>query len=1035
MARGFEQTDGFPDINSAELFAIIDHREPRILPPLDFDESTIPDVDVTLAEMGLDALRTPFMRTLDDQDFSYDPNDRPLSARDVGLRRIPANATVVEGEDGKPKIIFAVDPKSNSSMIRTQGTLTRLLVRNVSDQAVNNPLPDGVEPMQRPEPSDYHGQSRTPVESARILMGNAPDEPLLNMENVVSGTRTAVAASVVAGVLMTGTPKIPNTSISGRTPIAAEVKVQTQEYKTPTPEAKPTKRIIDNQTVEVSYIASRPTHLRAVAIDLGVSQKLLALANPHLDPKAEIPAGTKIGGIIKATPLEITEPITVGNAARAFGLTDDAIRSTNEVNEEGMITDNLVVPRQLIRLDEGVRPNIGALTEAFKLSEVQARNVYYANFHAPAGVLVLPNNSNLVDQTPQVDQIVAAAHVDAEQRANLDIPQDSLADPIVIPSPDLEPQVPVTMVPKTTTIVAPDITSTSTTAPETTTTAVPDTAPSTVSPETTQATTAAPETTITSAPVTTAPETTTTAVPDTAPTTTAPAAPAPEMVPVERPATSAEKLEADRKAIAQAVEYADQTGDLGPLNHLVAYSPIFEPFDLPAELQTGNIRKMPPANFLGVPGINYEFHLQSGDKQRLNQVMIISLQIAASYKYDKLVHSDPRFSHLVNSCLRWGDGIALEGHASHDGDEFDATSVMDCKIIDGHGSADGPVFWINHQEGGINRSVSNPNYNKELDTIMLDFLLRASIDGKAILKNILYNAPGLPPINVVLFENHQHHIHGNGNNNGHRRKLKEWGVGGDRPEVNLDKMALQVLSGYDRGMGVPGTSLDLKITTFETAPAGLPPISGAIIEAVPAPETSAVAPAPEVAAPTPEIPAPAPEAPAPDLKATQDFLSNILPSSAGIPPEIASKITGSRHFTAIQLAAQMKNESNFNPNAASGVGALGLGQFMEAAWHEMAARYPELTNPNASRTDVNESILRQRLYMDDMYDLVIKYMNEGRIKGDPTELTYAAYNAGMGNVKKYGGVPPFKETRNYIKRITDTRQQYEDKVVQEYLGQ
>ncbi len=96
------------------------------------------------------------------------------------------------------------------------------------------------------------------------------------------------------------------------------------------------------------------------------------------------------------------------------------------------------------------------------------------------------------------------------------------------------------------------------------------------------------------------------------------------------------------------------------------------------------------------------------------------------------------------------------------------------------------------------------------------------------------------------------------------------------------------------------------------------------------------------------------------------------------------------------LAAVAKQESGFNPAAKSSAGALGLMQFMPATARSMGVDplIPEQAVDGAAR------MLR---------DLKVKF---GSIP-----LALAAYNAGPGNVQKYGGIPPFRETQNYVKNI------------------
>ncbi|MHB0970654.1 MAG: lytic transglycosylase domain-containing protein [Thermoanaerobaculia bacterium] len=109
------------------------------------------------------------------------------------------------------------------------------------------------------------------------------------------------------------------------------------------------------------------------------------------------------------------------------------------------------------------------------------------------------------------------------------------------------------------------------------------------------------------------------------------------------------------------------------------------------------------------------------------------------------------------------------------------------------------------------------------------------------------------------------------------------------------------------------------------------------------------------------------------------------------------------------VAAVVETESQFKSRARSGANAQGLMQLVPRTGRWMGAR---------NLMDPVQNVKAGTKYL--------KYLNE-RFNGDQ-EKVLAAYNAGEGNVRRFGGVPPFRETRNYVRKVLNSQEDYEQRV-------
>ncbi|WP_099222109.1 lytic transglycosylase domain-containing protein [Listeria costaricensis] len=124
---------------------------------------------------------------------------------------------------------------------------------------------------------------------------------------------------------------------------------------------------------------------------------------------------------------------------------------------------------------------------------------------------------------------------------------------------------------------------------------------------------------------------------------------------------------------------------------------------------------------------------------------------------------------------------------------------------------------------------------------------------------------------------------------------------------------------------------------------------------------------------------------------TDDRFQPISAQNEGKYQELIAKAAATYNVPEALIKRIIEVESGFNPNAVSSAGATGLMQLMYG------------TNRTDPETNIMQGTKQLAGYIK-QYD------------GD-LSLALAAYNAGPGNVKKYGGVPPFKETIQYIDKI------------------
>lgn len=151
-----------------------------------------------------------------------------------------------------------------------------------------------------------------------------------------------------------------------------------------------------------------------------------------------------------------------------------------------------------------------------------------------------------------------------------------------------------------------------------------------------------------------------------------------------------------------------------------------------------------------------------------------------------------------------------------------------------------------------------------------------------------------------------------------------------------------------------------------------------------------------------------------DLKKDKELRTKIRYASSVNPAEYEQLIRNCSEKYGVNqslVKAVIQAESGYNPNAVSSKGASGLMQLMPetAKSLNVADRF----NP---KDNVDGGVKYLRFLLD-------------TFRGD-VSLAVAAYNAGLNKVAKYGGIPPYNETRTYVNRVLSYMKSYQESGIQ-----